>query len=167
MHRLFSSLLVFVSLIGLTACTNSSPSGPTETELAAVADTVLALETAFHRDFDNIDCTAALAPVGDREPVVVGGGTVVRTLPELRSLCEAIASNRSKAVLDVENIAVHALSPSTAYVVREGDYTVYNKEGAVSEEYFIIFTTIWQMEDDRWTMAHLHESWREPDPATP
>ena len=167
MQRLSLPSLIVVLLIGVSACSDSSSHVLSDEDLATVSDTLLALDTEFHQHFDNIDCTSALSSVGDKEPIVVGGGTVVRTLSEFQSLCEAIVSNRSKAVLDVTNLVAHALSPNAGYVVREGDYTVYDKVGSVSEEYFIIFTTIWHKEDGSWTMAHLHESWRAPDPATP
>ena len=166
MHRLFLPLILVTSIFGLSACTNQVSQAPTDAELTAVADTVLALETTFHRDFDATDCEAALSVVGDHEPVVAGGGTIIRTLPDLQQVCESIAAARSKAVLDVDNVAVHPLSRNAAYVVREGTYTEYNKAGEVGNSYYIIFTSIWHLDGDEWAMVHLHESWRDPEMET-
>jgi uncharacterized protein (TIGR02246 family) len=135
----------------------------TDTEAQAVRDTVIALDNAMNLAVDRLDCAAGFEPVGDREPMFVTNGHVIRTRAAFREACEGMVAPRTGAVFEVDTLTVHALSPEVAYVVREGLYTVNLKDGTSRRSYYIL-TTVWERTGGAWKMVHLHESSRAPAP---
>lgn len=131
--------------------------GPTTAELEAVRDTVLQLEKAMNAAIDGLDCDAGLARVGNREPIFVANGNVVRTADELRGLCEEMVAGREGAHFEIDERTANVLSRDAAFVVREGDYTIDRADGT-SATVRLVMTTMWHRGEDGWKMVHLHES---------
>jgi ketosteroid isomerase-like protein len=150
------SWLVLLVSLAVSGCVPSE-AGPTTAELEAVRDTVLELEEAMNSDIDALDCDAGLARVGDREPIFVANGNVVRTADELRQACEEMVAGREGAHFEIDERTANALSLDAAFVVREGDYTIDRADGT-SLTIRLVMTTMWHRDDDGWTMVHLHES---------
>lgn len=154
------SVLLLVPL-ALPGC-SPPEAGPTAAEIEAVRDTVLRLEEAMNAAVDALDCEAGLAHMGDREPIFVSVGNVVRTVDELREGCEEMVAGRTGAHFEVDARTAHVLSEDAAFVVREGDYTIDRVDGT-SMTIYLVMTTVWDRDDDGWKMVHLHESAPPPD----
>ena len=147
-------------LLGPAACSPASETPP-ETDWAAIEDSVLALEESMNAGIDSLDCRTGLVALGEREPIFVFNGSVVRTASAFREGCEQVLAPRTGAVWDVETITANALSEDVVYVVREGSYTVHYKEREAGTSY-LVMTTIWHRQGSGWRMVHLHESSRSP-----
>lgn len=148
-------------LLGLAACSPASDTLPSEPDWAAIEDSVLALEESMNAGIDGLDCRSGLAALGEREPIFVFNGSVVRTAAAFREGCEQVVASRTGAVWDVESITANALSEDVVYVVREGAYTVDYEERETGTSY-LVMTTVWHRQEDGWRMVHLHESSRSP-----
>jgi ketosteroid isomerase-like protein len=131
----------------------------TDSEAQALRDTVTALENATDSAVDRLDCNAAFENIGDQPPIFVSGGRVVRTRAAFRKTCDDIIAPRTGAVFATDTLSAHVLSRDAAYVVREGVYTVYLKDGTKRRSYLII-TSVWARQAGAWKMVHLHESSR-------
>lgn len=148
-------------LLGPAACSPASETPPSEPDWAAIEDSVLALEESMNAGIDSLDCRTGLVALGEREPIFVFNGRVVRTASAFREGCEQVVAPRTGAVWDVETITPNALSEDVVYVVREGTYTVNYKERETGTSYMVM-TTIWHRQEGGWRMVHLHESSRSP-----
>jgi len=159
--RVFGVMAVLVLATGCTATRS-----PEFTEAAAkgVRDTIIALEEQMNGAVDRLDCPTGLSYVGEKEPVFVSNGWVVRTRPALLKACEGMVSPRTGATYVTDTLSAHALSPDAAYLVREGAYTINFKDGR-SETHRLIMTTVWSRQNGEWKMVHLHESY--PTPRAP
>ena len=125
----------------------------------AVRDTVIALENATDLAVDRLDCRAAFNNIGDKEPLFVSSGRVMRTRAGFLGTCETMVAPRTGAVFVTDTVTAHALAKDAAYVVREGVYTVNFKDGT-SRRSYLIMTSVWSRESGTWKMVHLHESSR-------
>ena len=150
-------LCTIIAVSAATGCASEPPQA-SEVDLESVRETVLGLENQMNLAVDALQC--GLAENGDREPIFVSGGQVVRTGSELREMCEQMVAPRTGAVFAVDVITANVLSSDVAYVVREGDYTI-NFRDRDSITIYLVMTTIWHRRDDGWKMVHLHESSRE------
>jgi hypothetical protein len=148
------TLSMIVLLGALAACADPPPPAATP-DLDAIRDTVLELENQMNLAVDATEC--GLPEVGDLDPLFVGNGSVVRTRSELGEMCEAMVAPRTGAVFDADRITAHVLSPESALVVREGNYTINYKERE-SETVYLVMSTVWQRGSEGWKMVHLHES---------
>lgn len=107
---------------------------------------------------DGLDCARGMVPVGDQDPLFVSNTMVVRTRAALQTACEGMVAPRTGATYKVDKLSAHALSTESAYLVREGDYTINFKDGR-SETQRLIMTTVWTRQNGEWKMVHLHESY--------
>lgn len=149
------TLLVLATAIG---CAPLQPATFTEAQAQAVRDTVTVLENALNMAVDALDCDSGMAHVGNQEPAFVGNGMVIRTAVAMREMCGGMVAQRTGAVFVIDTLNAHALSPESAYVVREGDYTINLLDGS-STTLRLVMTTVWARQDGEWKMVHLHESW--------
>ena len=145
--------------IGVPASCTPEPPQASQVDIVVVRDTILALENAMNLAVDALQC--GLPEIGDREPMFVSGGHVVRTGAELQENCEEMVAPRTGAVFAADRITANVLSNDVAYVVREGNYTINFKDGT-SRTPYLVMTTVWHRQDDGWKMVHLHESGRTP-----
>lgn len=99
-----------------------------------------------------------MAHMGNQEPAFVGNGMVVRTAAAMREMCGGMVALRTGAVFVIDTLNAHALSSESAYVVREGEYTMNFVDGR-SNTVRLIMTTVWARQNGEWKMVHLHESW--------
>lgn len=152
--RLVVALLPFALCV--VSCSRSDVA-PAAVDLQAVRDTVIALESAMNLAVDALDCESGLETLGDKEPLFVSSGYVVRTGAELREMCGQMVAARTGAHFDVDALSANVLSEDVAFVVREGNYTIDLVDGT-SPRVYLVMTTIWQREQDGWKMVHLHES---------
>ena len=163
MHELpprgFSHFVAF-GFVGLLACTTGDRAADSA-DLRALRDTVMKLEAAMNLAVDSLDCDTGLSAMGDREPLFVSSGYVVRTGQALRGMCEQMVAGRTGARFQIDSLTTHVLSKEAAYVVREGKYTIDLKDGT-SPTVYMVMTTIWQRASDGWKMVHLHESFLPP-----
>lgn len=144
-----------ILLLGaLAACADPPPPAATP-DLDAIRDTVLQLENQMNLAVDATDCE--MPEIGDLDPLFVSNGAVVRTFSELSEVCEQMMAPRTDAVFDADRITAQVLSPETALVVREGNYTINYKEGQ-SETVYLVMSSVWQRGAEGWKMVHLHES---------
>lgn len=148
-------------LIATVACSQRDEEAEA-TNLRAVRDTVLRLEEAMNSAVDSLDCDTGLTALGDREPAFVSGGHVVRTGADLREMCQQMVTGRTGAHFEVDELTANVLTAETAYVVREGNYTIDLHDGS-SPSVYMVMTTVWHREDDGWKMVHLHESFVLPN----
>jgi len=139
------------------ACARPAPAPPGDAEAAALRDSVLALETAMNGAVDRGDCATGLGFIGDRRPLFVSGGHVVRTHAALLAMCGTMVAPRAGATFATDSVAAHLLGRDAVYVVREGLYTVRYRDGHARVEH-LVMTTIWERGADGWRMVHLHES---------
>lgn len=162
-RRALARLLQMLLFIPMTLGGCSAPeTEPTTAEIQAVRDTVLRLEEAMNSAVDALDCDAGLTHLGEREPIFVSLGHVVRTAGALREACEEMVAGRTGARFEIDARTANVLSEDTAFVVREGDYTIDRIDGTSSTIY-LVMTTVWHRDDDGWKMVHLHESIVPPD----
>jgi ketosteroid isomerase-like protein len=148
------TLSMIVLLGSLAACADPPPPAATP-DLDAIRDTVLELENQMNLAVDATEC--GMPEIGDLDPLFVGNGSVVRTRSELSEVCQAMVAPRTDAVFDADRITAHVLSPESALVVREGNYTINYKDGE-SETVYLVMSTVWQRGAQGWKMVHLHES---------
>ncbi len=151
--------LIVIAIVAASGCASQARTGSMD-DVEATRQAVLDREREINLIIDrDLDCDAADARIGDREPAFVSNGLVVRTRAELAQLCEGMLAPRSGAEFAIEHLTANVLSNETAYVVREGDYTIRFKDGS-SETAYLVMTTIWNRGPDGWKMVHLHESVR-------
>jgi len=137
-------------------------------DIEAVRETVLRVENEMNHAVDALNCDPPESGdwgSGDREPIFVSSGHVVRTSAEFYESCKRMVAKRTGAVFAPDRITANVLSGDVAYVVREGNYTVNRTDGTTRTPY-LVMTTIWHREGDAWKMVHLHESVRRDSPAT-
>ena len=151
-----------VTLLAFAAAAGCTPEPPqtSQVDVEAVRDEVLELENAANLAVDAGRCEFP-GELGDREPIFVSGGRVVRTGSELLEMCEEMVALRTGAVFTPDRITANVLSNEVAYVVREGNYTINYKDGT-SRTVYLVMTTVLHRQDEGWKMVHLHESSREP-----
>ena len=153
--RITFTLLAFAAAAGCTP----EPPQTSQVDVVAVREEVLELENAANLAVDALQCR--FPGLGDREPIFVSSGRVVRTGSELREMCEEMVALRTGAVFAPDRITANVLSNDVVYVVREGNYTVNYKDGT-SRTTYLVMTTVWHRQDEGWEMVHLHESTRRP-----
>jgi len=153
--RITFTLLAFAAAAGCTP----EPPQTSQVDVAAVREEVLELENAANLAVDAGQCE--FPGLGDREPIFVSGGRVVRTGSELLEMCEEMVAPRTGAVFAPDRITANVLSNDVAYVVREGNYTINYKDGT-SRTVYLVMTTVFHRQDEGWKMVHLHESSRRP-----
>lgn len=147
--------------VATLACVPPPSAALTEEQGQAVRDTVIALENALNLAVDGLDCAKGMTVIGEKQPVFVSNGWVVRSKPALSTACESMVAPRTGATFIVDTLTAHALSPGSAYVVREGAYTINYRDGR-TETLRLIMTTVWERLDGQWRMVHLHESFPTP-----
>jgi len=156
-------LALSILSVGITACGGGEGDAPGLAYDVETARTeVLAAEMAINEAVDGLDCATGVSLMGEADPIFVSSGNVVRTRAELAEICEQMVAPRSGAVFSIESRAAHVLADDAAFVVREGPYTVSYLDGT-SEEFYLVMTSIWVREAERWEMVHLHESVRSPE----
>jgi ketosteroid isomerase-like protein len=153
-------VLLCTAVVFSAGCVQNSP----KTDLDLMGQTVLDLEYEMNLDVDRNDCAAGLIHLGDREPVFVMQSQVTRNSVDLRQNCSRRERVFESAQFDISQRKVNVLSPTVAYVVREGDYTMNYVDGRTITR-FGVMTTIWNQVDGTWKMVHLHESWEDSWPA--
>ena len=84
----------------------------------------------------------------------------------LLDLCVRMVADRAGGGFEVKRSWVAALSDDTAYVVREGLYTIELKDGR-RRTTPLVSTGIWTREGETWRRIHLHESIPIPRPPPP
>jgi ketosteroid isomerase-like protein len=147
--------------LAVLGCATPRSSTLTEAQDREIRDTIMALEDAMNLAVDGLDCRKGMLTVGDREPVFVSNGWVVRNKAALQTACETMVAPRTGATFAVDTLSAHALSPEAAYVVREGAYTI-NYRDRPPETLRLIMTTVWALQNGEWKMVHLHESFPVP-----
>lgn len=154
--RASAALIVLAAVVG---CQTAEPPSMTAADAKRVEDTVMVLEDAANVAVDALDCTGAFAYIGDRSPLFVFNADVAPTRAIFRESCDGMVAPRAGAVWAVDARTAHALSPTAAYVVREGVYTISLKDGT-TERMRLVATSVWARQPDGWKMVHLHESGR-------
>jgi ketosteroid isomerase-like protein len=153
-HGSWFLLLVLVT----AACAVPRSAALTDAQAASIRDSVIALDNAMNLAVDGLDCTTGMVPVGDQDPLFVSNTMVVRTRAALQTACEGMVAPRTGATFKVDKLSAYPLSAESAYLVREGDYTINFKDGR-SETQRLIMTTVWTRQHGEWKMVHLHESY--------
>ena len=131
-----------------------------DAERSAIGDSILALATSSDGAVDRLDCATGVEIFGDREPIFVGGGRVMRSRAELEPMCEQMITGRTGATYELTSSDVHVLSRDIAYLVREGTYTIEYTESEPNINTLVI-TGIWERGEAGWKRVHFHESWPE------
>jgi ketosteroid isomerase-like protein len=151
--------MALVVLAAVLGCPASESPTMTAADAQRVQDTVMVLENAANVAVDALDCNGAFAYIGDRAPLFVFNAEVASTRAIFRESCDGMVAPRAGAVWAVDARTAHALSPSAAYVVRDGVYTINLKDGT-TERMRLVATSVWAHQQDGWKMVHLHESGR-------
>jgi len=133
------------------------PRPTTGNSVAALRDTLIALDSTMNYAVDNLDCAKGLSFIGDERPLFVSGGHVVETHEQLLETCRALVAPRAGAQYVARSVTAHILSPDAGYVVKDGEYIVHNRDGETRKEH-LAMTTIWARQGGAWKMVHLHES---------
>lgn len=158
MTRNWATLLVALSAGSTTGCV-VEPDALTDAEIASISDTITRLATEADGAVDRLDCAEGLKVFGNREPLFIGGGRVIRTLADLTEMCTAMVAGRTGAHYEVEQADAHVLSRNVAYLVREGIYTV-EYAGRAATKSRLVITGIWERGEAGWSRVHFHESWQ-------
>ncbi len=158
-NELVTRCVAVGGLMLAAGCAAPSDAPLSADEAQAIRDTVTVLEDGMNRSVDALDCQSGLKSIGDRAPIFVSGGIVVRTQAMMTEGCGRMVQGRTGAAWSVDTLTAHALSANAAYVVREGRYTINRLDGTDTTNYMVM-TTIWERQDTSWKMVHLHESWR-------
>jgi hypothetical protein len=152
------------TLVVFAGCSGSADQ-PSEADLDAIRDTVMALEKAMHDGIDGMDCEAGLQTLGDNDPVFVGNGSVMPSGALFRQICTLLVAPRTGADFDASKISAYVLSEDAAYVVREGFYAVTTTTR--ESESFMVISSVWHRAPDGWEMVHMHESTQQLDSDLP
>jgi len=157
MTRLPTISRILASGLIASGCHHPTPPALTATGMAALRDTLVALDSTMNYAVDNLDCTKGLSYVGDERPLFVSGGHVVETHEQLLKTCRDIVAPRTGAQYVPRSVTAHMLSPDAGYVVKDGEYIVQLRNGETRKEH-LAMTTIWARQGGSWKMVHLHES---------
>jgi ketosteroid isomerase-like protein len=126
-------------------------------DVAALRDSLVALDSTMNYAVDNLDCAKGLSYIADERPLFVSGGHVVETHEQLLKTCQNIVAPRTGARYVARSVTAHVLSRDAGYVVKDGEYIVKLRTGETRTEH-LAMTTIWSRQDGGWKMVHLHES---------
>jgi ketosteroid isomerase-like protein len=164
--------LVALTTAGCTTSTTADAQPLSESERAAIADTVRRINREAGETFDSdLDC----AEIVDRLSVPGGGNTFVAQgriidpggRDEMVGMCRMIKQDRLSAHTEIQDETVEVVSKDAAYVVTSSVYTVRFKDGRTMVRPQVV-TTVWARRGEGWQRAHLHESWQtDGQPGTP
>lgn len=158
-----------VLIAGLAACAPQPAAFPeplTDTERAAVGDTIRQLYLESSRTFDSdLDCAEIVdrvAPGGETGSWVAQGRLFEMSggRDELVSVCRAIKRDRLSAREEVRGATVELLGRDAAVLIAPGAYTIRFRDGRVTTRQQVV-TTVWARRPQGWRRVHLHESWQE------
>jgi SnoaL-like protein len=153
----FTSIGIVALTLVAAGCTRATPGTLRPSSTRALGDSLIALDSAMNYAVDNLDCAKGMSYVGDERPLFISGGHVVETHEQLLKVCQDLVAPRTGAQYVARSITAHVLSPSSGYVVRDGEYVVHMRNGETRSEH-LSMTTIWSRQDGVWKMVHLHES---------
>lgn len=148
-----------LSLVGLVSCA-PAPSELSSQEIAVIEEAVVRAFDAESDAVDRLDCSGIRSDGEDREPVFVTQGRVARTRDELRAACEKMLVGRTGASWANVRTVVHVMSPSVAYLVREGTYTITYSERP-PRVLAMVISNVFERQGDSWFGVHFHESFIE------
>lgn len=147
----------------LIAACNPSPATLTDSERAAITDSVSVVLDAFWNAWRQADYEAGMSYyLNSPQTIFTGSGVTLHGYDAMFEAFQPAFVGIAQQRMDIDDTNMIVLSPDAVHVSQSGVYSQTDTAGVSGPDIPFSFSTTWVLRDGEWKIITCHQSDRRP-----